>query len=137
MAGGCGEKEDVTTGSAAAPAPKTVSVEETEYRITPADPGAAAGTVKFAIRNTGKLTHALEVEGGGGEFKSKPIEAGKSGTLTADLKPGSYEWYCPIGDHKKRGMEGKFTVGKAAGGSGTTPEDKKPEDSGGGGNGSY
>lgn len=132
VAAGCGEKKDTTTGSgAASSAPQTVTVRETEYRIAPADPGIKkAGTVKFEIRNTGKRTHALVVEGPGGEQKSKPIAPGKSTTLTATLKPGSYQWYCPIDGHKRKGMKGKFTVAKSAGGTTTTPGGK--DDKGGG-----
>jgi plastocyanin len=26
------------------------------------------------------------------------------------LKPGTYEWYCPVGRHREFGMEGEITV---------------------------
>lgn len=135
---GCGEKKDTTTGSgAAASVPRTVTVRETEYRIAPADPKIKqAGTVKFEVRNAGKVTHALEVEGPGGEQKTKRIDPGKTATLTASLKAGTYEWYCPVDGHKDKGMEGKFTIGAASGGATTTPEDK-PDDKGGGSRYSY
>ncbi len=35
---------------------------------------------------------------------------GSSGTLTVDLKPGTYEFYCPVANHKEMGMEGEITV---------------------------
>ena len=31
--------------------------------------------------------------------------------VTVDLKPGKYEFYCPVGDHKEEGMQGTLTVG--------------------------
>jgi uncharacterized cupredoxin-like copper-binding protein len=34
---------------------------------------------------------------------------GKS-TVTADLKPGTYEFYCPVDGHKAAGMKGTLTV---------------------------
>ena len=35
---------------------------------------------------------------------------GQSGTLKANLAPGKYEFYCPIGNHKEMGMKGEITV---------------------------
>jgi uncharacterized cupredoxin-like copper-binding protein len=136
LVAGCGAKKDVTTGSAgAAAAPKTVSVQETEYKITPADPRiSGAGTVNFRIRNSGKTTHQLEVQGPGGEQKSLPVPPGATTTFTAKLQAGNYDWYCPIDSHKKKGMRGKFTVGKASAGSGsgTTTTPPKQDNKGGG-----
>ena len=101
----------------------TVKVKETEYTLHPENPKVGkVGLVKFEIENAGTLTHALEVEGPGGEVETEGIEAGKSATLEADLsKPGTYTWYCPIADHKTRGMKGRITV--AGGGSSTKRDD--------------
>jgi uncharacterized cupredoxin-like copper-binding protein len=135
LAAGCGEKKDTTTGSGSASSgtsssPQSVAVRETEFRIAPADPKISKpGRVKFVIRNAGKTKHALEVEGPGGEQKTKTIEPGKSATLDATLKAGSYEWYCPVDRHKAKGMKGEFKVGSSAGGTSTTP---KKDDKGGG-----
>jgi uncharacterized cupredoxin-like copper-binding protein len=38
------------------------------------------------------------------------VAPGQSGTLTVNLKPGKYEFYCPISNHKMLGMEGEITV---------------------------
>ncbi len=39
------------------------------------------------------------------------LDGGASTTLEADLKAGSYEWYCPAGDHADMGgMKGTLTV---------------------------
>jgi len=45
-------------------------------------------------------------EGESLEEKTDPIAPGESADLTVDLEDGEYEIYCPIGDHKDRGMEG-------------------------------
>ena len=76
----------------------------------------------FAVTNDGQVPHALEVEGPDGEAETDTIEPGKSDDLKVDLgKAGTYEWYCPIGNHKEQGMKGEITV--AGGGSGKAASD--------------
>ena len=112
--------EAAPTGAASA----TVKISETEYALSPANPSVdKAGVVRFEVTNDGKVDHALEVEGPEGEVETETIAPGGKATLKADLgKAGRYEWYCPIGDHKDRGMKGEITV---AGGGGKASEDKK------------
>ena len=129
-----------TTTPSGAPV-QTIRVTETEFKLDPANPQVKkAGVVEFRIRNDGQVVHALEVEGPEGEVETENIDPGKSASLKADLsKPGSYEWYCPVDDHKDRGMRGKIEVagGDSGGGTATTEDERKPEDeSGGGGGGS-
>lgn len=116
---GTSTEKAAPTGAAVA----TVKVTETEFRLSPANPSVAkAGVVEFRIRNAGKIAHALEVEGPEGEVETKEIPPGGRATLKADLrKAGRYKWYCPVGDHKGRGMKGEITVG---GGGGQKKEDR-------------
>jgi len=136
--GGGGGTTTEQTAKPSGKAASTVNVSETEFKLDPASPKIAkAGVVEFKVKNDGKLAHALEVEGPGGEVKTDSIEPGQVATLKADLgKPGSYEWYCPVDNHKQQGMEGTISVaGKGSGGS--TTDDSGSDDSGGGGGGSY
>jgi plastocyanin len=117
---GCGDDE--TTASSTATTEETtasgggsgesVAISETEYALDPADPSVSAGTVTFDVSNDGEITHNLEVEGPNGEVElDQDLAAGDSGTLEVDLsEPGTYEMYCPIGDHRDQGMEGEITV---------------------------
>ena len=113
---------DTTTNGRGAAA-ETVDVSLTDFKIDPANPEIAkAGAVEFKVKNDGGTVHNLEVEGPSGE-KELPsdLDPGQSGTLTLELsKPGKYEWYCPVGNHRDLGMEGEITVG--GGGSTTTGE---------------
>ena len=101
---------------------QTVDVSETDFKLDPSDPTVQPGTVSFKVTNDGGVDHNLEVEGPNGEVElEQDIAPGESGTLTVDLsKPGAYEFYCPVGDHRERGMEGEITVtgGGGAGDSG-------------------
>jgi plastocyanin len=38
------------------------------------------------------------------------VEKGGVSTVTADLEPGEYEYYCPVGNHEAEGMTGTLTV---------------------------
>ena len=70
---------------------------------------AKAGTVTINYDNPSTTAHAVEIEGNGVEEKSDTITGGKT-SVTADLKPGKYTFYCPVDSHRSQGMEGTITV---------------------------
>jgi len=114
-----------STGASTAPAsagPKALSVTETEFKLGPSAANAAAGKVTVTVRNAGATVHALEIENGGPggkDLRSPTIRPGSVATITAQLKAGkTYEWYCPIANHRALGMKGKLTVGPASSGGG-------------------
>ena len=115
----CGEDDDeesASTGTTTTeeqapeqtgPADETVKLGESEYKIDPADVSVKkAGTVEFLVKNTGSVTH------------------GGTAALTVQLEKGVYELYCPIDDHKERGMTGELRVAGATG----SAEDSGGED---------
>ncbi len=101
-------------GTLAAAAPRhRVSLKEREYRLVPKRLVARHGTVTIKVRNTGQITHALEVEHGGRrghDVETHHIRPGRSATLKLHLKKGKYEIYCPIPGHKALGMKGVLVV---------------------------
>lgn len=70
---------------------------------------AKAGKVTIDFDNPSTVPHAVEIEGGGVEEESDTVAGGKS-SVTADLEAGTYEFYCPVGNHREEGMEGTLTV---------------------------
>ena len=105
--------EEATTDQAASGGGggETVDVSLVDVAIEPTDGTAAAGTVTFAVSNDGQTVHNLEVEGNGVEEELEPdLQPGDSGELTVDLASGTFEWYCPVGNHADMGMEGELTV---------------------------
>ena len=86
-----------------------------------ADPGGAkafteteltadAGEVTIQFANESQLPHAVEIEGNGVEETTETVTGKDAAPLTVDLKAGEYTFYCPVGDHRAEGMEGKLTV---------------------------
>lgn len=73
---------------------------------------ARAGDVTVSMANPegNQAPHAIEVEGNGIEEVGETVQAGGTSTVTANLKPGKYTFYCPVGDHREQGMEGTLTV---------------------------
>ena len=112
--GACGDDDEDEDGGAA---PQTAG----QTLTLAADPGGAskfdkdtldadAGTVTITLANPSEVPHAIEVEGNGVEEVGETVTKGGSSTVTVDLEAGTYEYYCPVGNHKQEGMEGKLTV---------------------------
>ena len=132
--GACGDDDDDesssdTGASTTTEAAPTTSTEDSggasaggEQKLeTDADPSgqlkftvdkldAKAGKVTITMSNESDLPHAIEVEGNGVEEEGETVEKGGTSTVTAELKPGEYEFYCPVPGHKEGGMEGTLTV---------------------------
>jgi len=80
------------------------ALEFTETEVT-----ADAGKVTIDFANPSSVPHAVDIEGvDGGETET--VTGGDAAPITVDLKPGEYTFYCPVGDHRAEGMEGKLTV---------------------------
>lgn len=76
-----------------------------------------AGPATFRVSNDGAVEHNFEVEGQGMEEElEENLAPGDTGTLQVDLEPGTYEIYCPVGDHADRGMRMELTVQAGGGG---------------------
>jgi plastocyanin len=122
-AAGCGsssnDNKSSDSGGSSAPAKKTapsgggatVSQTATDFKFSKPAATVKAGNVTVKLANKGQAPHAIEIEGAtGGDKKSAVIQPGASTTLTAALKPGKYEFYCPVDGHKQMGMKGELTV---------------------------
>jgi plastocyanin len=71
---------------------------------------AKAGEVTIDMDNPSDVPHAIEIEGEGVEEEGETVGKGGVSTVTADLQPGEYEFYCPVGNHEAEGMKGTLTV---------------------------
>jgi uncharacterized cupredoxin-like copper-binding protein len=124
---GCGEEEPAATDSGAGEPVATVEVSEVEYALEPADATVdESGLIEFVATNDGEIDHSLEVEGPE-EAETETIAPGDSATVSLELPPGEYKWYCPIGDHEQQGMVGTVTVAGGGGSSGGSETESEGE----------
>jgi plastocyanin len=136
-ASGCGgddeskeQASDTGTGASSAPAPEPTAPDgtggasgaggNTTLKIS-ADPGgglsfdkealeAKAGKVTIEMDNPSSLPHAVSIEGDTIDVEGNTVEKGGLSTVSADVEPGTYEYYCPVGGHQAAGMTGELTV---------------------------
>jgi plastocyanin len=83
----------------------------TDFHIELSQQSFSAGTYTFVTNNAGKATHSLEiVRDGEADHRTDNIQPGKSDEITVALKAGTYQVYCPVGNHRSQGMDMKITV---------------------------
>ncbi len=70
----------------------------------------AAGSAAIEMGNPSDIPHAIGVRGGGLDLVG--ATAGRDGLsrVEADLEPGVYELFCPVGGHERAGMTAKLMV---------------------------
>lgn len=95
------------TGGAAA-AQVRVELQEYEIRMPQTLP---AGKSSLLVVNSGKDNHGLVIEGNGVRFgTTEALTRGGSQSVDVDLKPGTYQVYCPVDGHKGKGMSRTLNV---------------------------
>lgn len=81
-------------------------------RYIPTDLRAKAGRVKIVFTNESLLLHNLTVASNSGKvLGATPTFMGGNRTLTIELKPGRYTFYCTVPGHRAAGMHGILIVG--------------------------
>lgn len=78
----------------------------TEYAFSP-DPIKVKQGDTIELSNAGGVTHDLTVEG---EGIGVDVAPGGSDEVPIDLKPGTYDVICDIGNHAELGMTTTLTV---------------------------
>ncbi len=111
----CADQEQMPMEEEAAPVEAVATDQEamadtvhavlTDFEIDMPDT-LTAGPVVFHVMNEGSAEHNFEVERGEMEMEfERPLAPGTVNAMRVDLEPGTYEIYCPVGDHEERGME--------------------------------
>jgi mono/diheme cytochrome c family protein len=68
---------------------------------------AKAGKVTLRSKNDASVPHDISIKGDG---KGPVVQDGKTSEVSANLKAGSYEFYCSVPGHEQAGMKGDLTV---------------------------
>jgi len=92
------------------PDARRVDVTLSNYKIdmpTSLEPGKTA----FVVKNGGDVKHNFVVRGKDGTHKFMvDLEPNQTKVLHVQLKRGTYTAYCPLDEHRKKGMETTLTV---------------------------
>jgi plastocyanin len=107
-----------TTKSASSTAPSSsasgLSLEangEGQLAYTTKSLSAKAGKVSIAFTNNASLAHNVTIESSSGQvLGGTPSFSGGSKTVTLNLKPGTYKFFCSVPGHRQAGMEGTLVV---------------------------
>lgn len=92
------------------PPSPAVHVQLTDYAIEMPE-AITAGPHPFAITNAGKQKHNFAIEGPGVSTKlASDLMRGDSAQLSLNLQKGTYTVYCPVADHRGKGMQRTLTV---------------------------
>ena len=106
------------TGGTAAPPPSggpSVAVSEAAdpsgaLAFTKPSLHVAAGHVTINFTNMSPTMHNMTIAEGTTVLAATPIFQGGSRTLSLQLRPGAYVFYCSVPGHRQAGMQGTITV---------------------------
>ncbi len=105
-------------------APQQVNITFSEFAFSPNDITVTQGRpIQFIATNSGKFPHniSFKYEGKTSTVFASPIRGGQPAMAEYTFADaGTWEMFCPVGNHAAMGMVGKITV-LAAGASATEP----------------
>ncbi len=68
------------------------------------------GKVTIDFTNPASIEHDVAIEGSGKQIATSKLIAQGQTSVSADLPPGTYHYYCTVPGHREAGMEGTLTV---------------------------
>jgi uncharacterized cupredoxin-like copper-binding protein len=82
-----------------------------DFKITPSTT-TVAGNVEFDVHSDGPTPHNFTIRDASNNvvLHSKDLRAGESDTVSGQLTPGTYTFFCAFPGHESLGMHGTLTV---------------------------
>jgi plastocyanin len=71
---------------------------------------ASAGEVTINLDNPAAVEHDVAIEADGEEIAKSDLVSEGTTSVSAELEPGEYVFYCSVPGHREGGMEGTLTV---------------------------
>ncbi len=89
---------------------REISISLNEFSLTPSSIQIKEGeNIRLVVQNIGQFPHDLVIEGLA--LNTPLLSPGESAVLDFGVPvAGSYTFYCSVGDHQERGMEGILQV---------------------------
>jgi len=105
-----GEESKSSAGGAEAATTLDLAADTTALAFDQTDLSAKAGKVTIDFNNPSAIPHNVVIEEDGKELAGfEPIAEGEE-SESADLKAGTYTFFCSVPGHREAGMEGVLTV---------------------------
>jgi plastocyanin len=96
--------------SGGGPTELALAADATQLKFDKGALDAPTGQVTIVMTNPGAVPHDVSLRGDGVDQKGDQVTDGGKSTVQADVKPGSYEFYCSVPGHEAAGMKGTLTV---------------------------
>jgi len=71
---------------------------------------APPGELTIESENDASIPHDISLEGNGVDERGEVVQDGGVSSISVDLEPGEYAFYCSVEGHREGGMEGTLTV---------------------------
>jgi plastocyanin len=103
--------EEAAAGAAAGPGGTVkLAADPTDIAYDTTSLSSKPGKVTIDFTNPSALEHDVAIEAEGKEIAGSELIAKSETSVSADLAPGTYTFYCTVPGHREAGMEGTLTV---------------------------
>ena len=87
-----------------------LSADPTQIAYDKAALSSKPGQVTIDFDNPAPIAHDVAIEQGGQEVAKSELITDSTTSVTADLQPGEYVFYCSVPGHREAGMQGTLSV---------------------------
>jgi plastocyanin len=87
-----------------------LAADPTQIAYTTKALSSKPGKVTIDFNNPAPIQHDVAIAKGSQELAKSDLIAQSSTTVSAELKPGEYVFYCTVPGHREAGMQGTLTV---------------------------